>query len=125
MQTIEAIQALPGAQRGDATPLEHWGPPSHVLAGRPDTRGINAFASRGGAFSAGVWESSPGKWRVHYAEDELCVLLTGRVVLTDSAGAQRTFVAGDAFVVPAGFNGTWEVVETARKIYAIHEMSAA
>ncbi|MGH6719485.1 MAG: cupin domain-containing protein, partial [Alphaproteobacteria bacterium] len=61
----------------------------------------------------------------HYAEDELCVLLSGRVVLTDAQGAQRTFVAGDAFVVPAGFLGTWEVVETARKIYAIHEMSAA
>lgn len=125
MRTIDAIQALPGATRGDATQLERWGAPSHVIAGRPETRGINAFSSRDGAFSAGVWEGTPGKWRIHFAEDELCVLLSGRVVLTDSAGAQRTFVAGDAFVIPAGFLGTWEVVETARKVYAIHETPAA
>jgi uncharacterized cupin superfamily protein len=125
MQTIDAIVALKGVARDDATPLEHWGAPSRIVAGRPDTRGLNAFSSAHGAFSAGIWECSPGKWRVHYAEDELSVLLSGRLVVTDSAGAQRTFAAGDAFVVPAGFVGTVEIVETVRRIFAAHEMSAA
>jgi uncharacterized cupin superfamily protein len=125
MLTIDGIRALPGVAHGDPTQLERWGPPSHVIAGRPETRGINAFSSRDGSFSTGVWEGTPGKWRIHFAEDELCVLLSGKVVVTDQAGAQRTFVAGDAFVIPAGFLGTWEVVETARKVYAIHEMPAA
>ncbi len=125
MQTIDAVRSLPGSMAGDGTPLERWGPPAHVVSGRPVTSGLSAFSSRDGAFSAGVWECSPGKWRIHYTEDELSVLLSGRVVLTDAKGAQRSFGAGDAFVVPAGFRGTWEVVETMRKIYAIHAMSAA
>ncbi|MGH6718923.1 MAG: cupin domain-containing protein, partial [Alphaproteobacteria bacterium] len=107
MLTIEAITALPGVTRNDSTQLEHWGAPSRVVAGRPDTRGLTAFSSAHGAFSAGVWECSPGKWRVHYTEDELSVLISGRMVVTDAAGAQRTFAAGDAFVVPAGFLGTF------------------
>ena len=37
---------------------------------------------------------------------------------TDS---QRTFRAGDAFVSPAGFTGTWEIVEPAKKLYAYYE----
>ena len=125
MMTVGSITALHGVARHDATQFEHWGVPSHVVAGRPDTRGLNAFASADGAFSAGIWECSPGKWRVHYAEDELSFLLSGRLVVTDAAGAQRTFAAGDAFVMPAGFLGTLEVVETVRKVYAMYGTSAA
>jgi uncharacterized cupin superfamily protein len=33
----------------------------------------------------------------------------------------RRYGAGDAFVSPAGFTGTWEVREHARKHYAIYE----
>ena len=125
MRSIEAIQPLPGVSPSDKTPLENWGPPPHVLSGRPETRGVSAFASLDGAFSAGVWECTPGKWRIHFAEDELSVLLSGKIVVTDQAGAHRTFVAGDAFVIPAGFLGTLEVVETARKIFALHDRPAA
>lgn len=32
-------------------------------------------------------------------------------------------VAGDQFVIPAGFRGTWETIETCRKIYVIFEPS--
>ena len=31
------------------------------------------------------------------------------------------FGPGDCFVVPAGFRGVWEVLEPARKFYAIYE----
>jgi EutQ-like cupin domain len=36
------------------------------------------------------------------------------IVVTGDDGSQRTFRAGDAFVSPAGFVGTWEIVEPAR-----------
>jgi len=32
-----------------------------------------------------------------------------------------SFAAGDAFVIPAGFTGTWEVLDDCAKIYAIFE----
>ena len=75
----------------------------------------------GGRFFAGVWESTPGKWAIRYSENEFCHMTAGRVRISDRNGNQREFGAGDAFVIPAGFEGTWEVLETARKLYAIYE----
>ena len=33
-------------------------------------------------------------------------------------------MAGDSFVVPSGFGGSWEVLEDCRKLYAIFEAGA-
>ena len=30
------------------------------------------------------------------------------------------FLAGDAFLTPAGFTGTWEIVKPAKKFYAFY-----
>lgn len=95
--------------------------PASVLAGEPETVTENYYTSASGRFFAGVWESSAGRWRVDYSEDEFCVLLSGRVVLTDESGRAERFASGDAFIIPAGFRGTWETVEPVRKLYAIHE----
>ncbi len=48
-------------------------------------------------------------------------MTAGKVVIESESGQRSTFVAGDAFVVPAGFSGTWEVLEDCSKIYAIFE----
>jgi uncharacterized cupin superfamily protein len=58
---------------------------------------------------------------VEYTEHEFCHLLEGRVTLTSEEGKRWQFNAGDAWVIPAGFKGTWESVEPARKRYAIFE----
>ena len=39
--------------------------------------------------------------------------------LIDAAGSVTTFRAGDAFLVPNGFRGFWEVVETTTKHFVI------
>ena len=63
-----------------------------------------------------------GAWRVQYTEHEFCHLLSGRVRLHDDAGGDAVVLeAGQSFVVPAGFSGVWEVLEPARKLYAIYE----
>jgi uncharacterized cupin superfamily protein len=36
-------------------------------------------------------------------------------------GEPMTVRQGDAFVIPAGFKGVWEVIERTRKHYAIYE----
>ena len=38
--------------------------------------------------------------------------------------ATQDLRAGDRFVIPAGFRGTWEVLETCRKIYVTFEQKA-
>jgi hypothetical protein len=48
-------------------------------------------------------------------------MTAGRVVIEGDSGERNTFVSGDAFVVPAGFSGTWEVLEDCSKIYGIFE----
>jgi hypothetical protein len=48
----------------------------------------------------------------------------GRVTLESASGERSSFGPGDAFVVPAGFVGTWEVVEDCSKIYAVFEARA-
>ncbi len=85
----------------------------------------NGFTDATGRFFGGIWRSSPGAWRVSYTENELCVLTEGRVRITDDAGHSWTYGAGDCFVIPAGFQGLWEVLEPARKFYAIFEPPAA
>jgi uncharacterized protein len=93
--------------------------PARVIAGAPRTTTRNYYD--GGAFFAGIWESTPGKWAVTYTEHELVHLLAGRVVLTRSDGRAEHFGPGDMFVIPAGFEGTWETVEPVRKLYAIYQ----
>lgn len=92
--------------------------PFTLLSGSPVHRTWNLEDDGQGLF-AGVWESSPGEWRIAYTEWEFCHVLAGVSVLTDEDGKARTFRAGDSFVIRPGFRGTWRVVETTRKHYVI------
>ena len=73
---------------------------------------------RDGRFSSGIWECQPGKWRVVFSESEFCHWLAGVVEVTGDDGSVRTYRAGDAFVMPAGFTGIWDVQEPSKKYYA-------
>jgi len=96
-------------------------PAERLVSGAPELEVRNYFTDRSQQFFAGRWAATRGKWRVRYTENELCVLTAGRIAIEDEHGARSEFVAGDAFVVPAGFVGTWEVLEDCAKIYAIFE----
>lgn len=67
----------------------------------------------------GIWQSTPGKWRISYDEWEYFRILEGVSVITDADGAKTTLRAGDAWVIRPGFSGTWEVLETTVKDYVI------
>ena len=100
-------------------------PGDRLLEGNPQQRIANYFTDASQQFFAGRWSSTRGKWRVRYSENELCLITAGRVVLVSDDGVRSTFQQGDAFVVPAGFTGTWEVVEDCTKIYAVFESRSA
>ena len=95
--------------------------PGRVLEGHPAHRVWNVFTDASGQFFCGRWTSTPGKWRVRYTENELCVITAGRVTIESDTGERQSFATGDAFVVPAGFAGTWIVHEECTKFYAIFE----
>lgn len=92
-----------------------------LISGNPKQVVWNTYSDASGRFFAGLWQSEVGKWRIRYTEEEYCHLLQGVSVITDAQGRAVTVSAGDRFVIPRGFAGTWEVVEPTRKIYVIYE----
>lgn len=113
MPSIVALDLAPFAALADPIATEK------VISGAPRTGFRSAFENEAKGFFVGTWGSEVGTWRVAYDEDELCVILEGRVRLTEEGGDSREFGPGTAFVVPAGFRGVWETLEPLRKIYAI------
>ncbi|MEM9204037.1 MAG: cupin domain-containing protein [Actinomycetota bacterium] len=73
-----------------------------------------------GALETGVWEATVATWTEdNYAVDEVCVMLAGHLRLTDHDGEVHDLREGDAFHLPRGWAGTWQVVEDMRKFYVI------
>jgi hypothetical protein len=56
-----------------------------------------------------------------YPYDQFVLVLSGKSVLTDVKGHAQTFSAGDLFVVPKGFSGTWEEHGIYRELIVILE----
>jgi uncharacterized protein len=67
----------------------------------------------------GMWQSTPGKWRVDFTEWEYVHIHSGVNVLTGDDGTSVTLRAGDSHIIRVGFKGTWEVLETTLKDYVI------
>lgn len=68
---------------------------------------------------AGVWRSSPGKWRVEYDEWEYFNVLSGRGTLTDAEGRITPLLPGSRHIIRPGFCGIFEVVEDLTKDFVI------
>ena len=117
MAEIPKIKVLDRFQTGESANPS----PEKILSGIPRTRVSNQYTEASGQFFCGVWTSSPGKWRVRYTENEFCVIIEVRVRIESLAGEKYDLRAGDAFVVPAGFEGSWEVCEPCKKWYSIFE----
>jgi uncharacterized cupin superfamily protein len=101
-------------------PVEAGAPePGRILAGDPRFRTWNAYESSDGKTFCGVWESTPGSWRIVYEEWESCTLISGRSVVTSDDGTSISLGPGDTLILEPGFTGTWTVVETTRKTYVI------
>lgn len=102
----------------DGVEPEHDKPDAdRLLAGDPEFTTWNVEEREG--LYAGIWQATPGKWRISYDEWEYVHMLEGISVITEDGGEARTVKAGDSFLIRPGFKGTWEVIETTRKEYVI------
>lgn len=100
---------------------EYFLPSEKLLSGNPKQTLIQHYTDPTKKFFSGIWQSEVGKWKIQYTEEEYCQILEGTSVLTDAAGTAVTVTAGESFIIPRGFDGTWEVVVPTRKIYVIYE----
>lgn len=100
--------------------LEDWGPRVPADSGTPQTSGRIIHRAPDASIEIGIWECTPGSWTItDRVDNETIHLLAGRARLTDAGGSSVDLVAGDVLVLPRGWSGTWEIVETVRKFYVI------
>lgn len=91
--------------------------PAKVISGDPVFTTWNV-EDRDGLY-CGLWQCTPGKWRISYDEWEYCRIVSGVSVISEDGGAARIVRAGDSFIMRPGFQGSWEVLETTSKDYVI------
>ena len=121
MATAMVSPAVLKFDASDAAPEVSFVAGDKLLAGNPPQTLWLHYTDPTRQFFAGVWRSEPGKWRISYTEEEYCHVTEGVSVITDAEGRATTVTAGESFVIPRGFNGTWEVVETTTKRFVIYE----
>ncbi|WP_221796532.1 cupin domain-containing protein [Oceanobacter mangrovi] len=114
---MKTLQRITPSCRMPNSPIK----PERVLSGDPKELLLNLFTNRDNNFHCGVWSSDSGQWRVQYTEDEFCYIVKGRAIIRSDGGAVEEVTAGQAFVIPAGFSGSWETVGQVQKFYAVYE----
>ncbi|NRA55532.1 MAG: DUF861 domain-containing protein [Gammaproteobacteria bacterium] len=95
-------------------------PSEAVLSGTCNETGAVHYETSDGKVTTGTWQCTP------YAEQLICdgfsefaTIISGTVALTTTGGPVEHFGPGDSYVLPVGWHGRFEVLETLRKIYVI------
>jgi uncharacterized protein len=104
----------------DVKPTEEIPAQENVLEGNPRFR-TWTIETTDGNITAGIWETTSGKFRFLNPFWEYCRILTGESIITEDGGEPRKVKAGDSFVLKAGFQGTWECLETTRKDFVARD----
>lgn len=95
--------------------LEGW----KVVQGSPTMKTWILHTSNDGRMISGVWTATPGTYHATYAEYEFVHIIEGRITITPDGEESMNVGPGDAFVVEAGFEGTWEIKESVVKHFDI------
>jgi uncharacterized cupin superfamily protein len=127
----EAAQAVvvpvrldPEKIAGVDLPLEEkFIPPESILEGNHRPRGEVLF--RGEQLIVEIYEDEAATFAVSepFAYDEFILIMSGKLILTDSGGQAHEYVAGDSLVVPKGFTGIWKMLGNYRELIAIERVA--
>ncbi len=101
------------------TTLETPWPKRMLVSGIETHRFDNLFT---GQLVVSIYQADDGMVKIEdYPFDEFVHVLNGRSILTAKGAAPQTFEAGDSFVVPKGFTGTWEMQDNFREMIVIEK----
>lgn len=102
-------------------PVEDRPAASRAIGPAPLRTTYERYNADNGALSMGDWECEPGAWRIafHKQRHEFFQVVKGRLRIMDGAGNAWEFGPGDAGVIPAGFIGTFQVLERVSKRYVM------
>ena len=107
--------------------LEAWEPFDEldyaaVIAGDPRQSGRLDVGTAESPTQVGIWECTPGTMSWTGQGDETYIVLAGRARITDPAGRRYEVGPGDTVFTPKGDTEIWEVTETFRKIFCLHNV---
>jgi len=96
--------------------------PSRPIEGDTTYRVKTMFEGDSGNASAGIWESTAGKFRSDTTGYiEFGHILEGSCRIVDPDGTVHHLNVGDPFVLPEGYKGHWEVDTFVKKVWFITE----
>jgi len=91
-----------------------------AIHGSPSTASLTIYDK--GPTEVGCWTCTPGSFRVvNRATTECFHVLEGVFFITNADGNARRCLAGDTVVLPKGWSGHWDVIETVRKLWVVVE----
>jgi len=101
--------------------LEDWGPvPQPVSDTISQLRGRIINENPDGS-EAGIWECTPGSWTRMIMDAEISTFVAGHCLFHPEDGAKIDIKAGDTVYFDDNSRGTWEVLETVRKVYLTYK----
>ena len=100
--------------------LVDWGGHLEPIDGRSMNQGRLLWKGQeDGLPEAGVWESTPGNWRLVLPRDELVHFVSGRATYSGDNGEVIEVTPGTVVHFREGWTGTVEVHETIRSVYML------
>lgn len=97
--------------------LKRFPSEKYAVPGKP-VPDAGSNMSYGGSLRTGIFAGGPGFIRLKdWPDDEEVVLVSGHLVIVSDDGKTSSFGPGDVFVIPKGFNGTYEMKDKMKEIY--------
>ncbi len=123
-KAVRAIKMDPEKLAGINLPAgEPFMDPEDVLDGNHRPRG--EILHYGDQLIVEIYEDDPTTLRFDepFLFDEFVTVLSGKLILTGADGLSQEFVAGDSFVVPTGFTGTWKMLGNYRELVVVERQA--
>jgi uncharacterized protein len=110
----------------DATTVEPGEHKSKETSSTPGQTEVSLGLWARNDLRTGIWEVTPGTFRsTRPGYDEICQILSGSATITEQDGSSFEIGPGSLFVTPAGWEGTWTIHETLRKMWVVKDLPAA
>lgn len=97
-----------------------WGGHLDPIDGRSTNRGRLLWKGAvDGLPEAGLWECTPGSWRLELPRDEMCCFISGRATYTEDDGEAIEVGPGVVVHFREGWRGVVEVHALLRSVYML------
>ena len=113
-----AIPVLPRISDAASASLESSGPLAEATAHEMMTSGLTLWEDGKGA-EAGIWECTAGPSRWSLETHEYVHVVSGHMTVTRDGETSVALGPGDTVLFERGWQGTWDIADTLRKLYVI------